>query len=74
LNYVNPFPAFPDEIIHDNAICNSEECVVAAFLDIQTRMNVGATLPDKNIPGSDDLTTEFLHTQALSLAISTVAA
>jgi hypothetical protein len=49
-----------------------EERVIATATDLVTGVELGPALPDQDLPGADDLTTEPLDTQALRGGVTAV--
>lgn len=56
----------------DLAVDQSKKCIVAAAADIDARMNLSATLTDKDVAGEDKLTVCALYAKALGLTITSV--
>ena len=56
----------------DGTVNQSEQGVIAADTDIDTGMDVGASLANQDVARQNELTVSALHTQALSLGITTV--
>src|SRR6185436_3316632 len=50
-----------------------EQRVVFADADIQTRLELRASLPDKNRAAADELAAEALHAQSLRIAVASVS-
>jgi hypothetical protein len=51
----------------------SEECVIVSATDVGTGVEVGSTLANEDFASLDDLTTEALHTEVLSVRVATVS-
>ena len=56
----------------DGAVNQSEQGVIAADTDIDTGMDVSASLANQDVAGQNKLTVSTLNAQALSLGITTV--
>ena len=56
----------------DGAVNQSEQSVIAADTDIDTGMDVSASLANQNVAGQNELTVSALDAQALCLRITTV--
>ena len=56
----------------DGTVNQSEQGVILADADIDTGMDVGASLADQDVAGQNELTVSALDTQALSLGITAV--
>ena len=56
----------------DSAVNQSEQGVVAADTDIDTGMDVGASLANQNVAGQNELTVSALDAQALCLGVTAV--
>ena len=56
----------------DSAVNQSEQSVIAADTDIDTGMDVSASLANQNVAGQNKLTVSTLNAQALSLRVTAV--
>ena len=56
----------------DGAVNQSEQSVIAADTDIDTGMDMGASLANQNVAGQNELTVSALDAQALSLGVTAV--
>ena len=56
----------------DGAVNQSKQGVVAADANVDTGMDVSASLANQNVAGQNELTVSALHAQTLSLGITTV--
>ena len=56
----------------DGTVNQSEQGVVAADADIDTGMDVSASLANQNVTSQNELTVSTLHAQTLSLGITAV--
>jgi hypothetical protein len=65
-------PAPPAGTELNMAVGEGEESVVAASANTVAGMEMGAVLADNDLPGLDGLAAKQLHTQALSIRITTV--
>ena len=54
------------------AIDQSEERVIPATTDSESRMDLGAALADDDVSGDDGLATELLHAEALAAGVASV--
>ena len=56
----------------DGTVDQSKQSVITADTDIDTGMDMSASLANQDVAGQDELTVGTLHAQALSLGITTV--
>jgi hypothetical protein len=68
------FSVVSDGFVDYHAIRSSEESIIASDTNIAPWFNAGTTLAYQDVSRKHGFTAKFLHTQTLSIAITTVAA
>ena len=70
---MNALASAGESLVFYVAFCCRKECVITTLTHIPARMHLGAMLANEDIAADNIFSTEFFDTEALPLAVTTIA-
>jgi hypothetical protein len=70
---MNALASASESFVFYEAFFSRKECVVTTLSNIPARMHFGSVLTNEDIAADDIFSAEFLDTEALPLAVTTIA-